>query len=178
MNYIMECYVGDKLMDMQYLQDGYTIRLPALTGSSEGIHMGQGTVKVGDELKFIIKEVGQTKEKQMSKFKAMKFWIGYDPKCSERVQQMLFDLGYKWISDDKKVRYTSEEYITTVQWGGRISKGYLFWGDSRDSFNESLCEEINIDWLRTPKEETIELNGKKCIKTELEEALKHINPVD
>ncbi len=45
-------------------------------------------------------------------------------------------------------------------------------------FEEVTGEEINIDWLRTPKEETVELNGKKYIKAELEEALKHIKPID
>ena len=41
-------------------------------------------------------------------------------------------------------------------------------------------EEINLDWMRPIKqeEETISLGGKTYIKSELEEALSHINPVD
>jgi hypothetical protein len=108
----------------------------------------------------------------MSEFKAMKFWIGDDPKCSERVQKMLFDMGYQWSSGTKKIIHTSKESLLTYEYGDLV---YL---DYPSEYGEEEREEINIGWLRTPKQETIELNGKNYIKADVEAALEKLKPVN
>ncbi len=109
----------------------------------------------------------------MSEFKALKFWIGDDPELSEKVQKLLFDVGYKWAGCGKCGMYTDGVMLVTRE-SGEI--WYRHKGDS--CFDELDNEEINIDWMRTKKPETIELNGKTYVKSELEEALRHIKPVD
>lgn len=117
----------------------------------------------------------------MSKFKAMKFWIGNDPKCSERVQKMLFDMGYGWAAIKRKtVSNTDLTCIRTDNYGSIMYASSVV---SRENFDSSygffsMDEEINIDWLRSPKEETIELNGQTYIKSDVEEALKKLKPVN
>lgn len=108
----------------------------------------------------------------MSEFKEMKFWIGDDAELSERVQNILFILGCRWFSGDA-VQITSSTSLYVD--GGCITYG----GHSRkeDWFDKQSHKEINIDWLRTAKPETVELGGKTYIKSELEEALSHINPL-
>jgi hypothetical protein len=112
----------------------------------------------------------------MSEYKAMKFLIGEDPELSERVQNILFGLGYKWNSyGDSKICHTG--YTELQAWrDGAITRS----NDEFVSKNKGFIkgEYIDIDWLRTKKPETIELNGKKYIKSELEEAIKRIKPVE
>lgn len=109
----------------------------------------------------------ESKEKMNKKFKAMKFWIGGDKEVSEKLQKVLFSLGYTWCNLGAEVHPTESEYISAHH------DGDLSHGDGSFDY-----EEINIDWMRTPKEETVELNGKKYLKSELEEALKHIKPME
>lgn len=110
----------------------------------------------------------------MSEYKKMKFWIGDDPDLSERVQKLLFGLGYKWRgAADQRVRYTEVGALYTNE------DGYILYTDAdAEWFNNESQEEIDIDWMRSQKPETIELNGKKYIKSELEEAIKRIKPVE
>ena len=105
----------------------------------------------------------------MSEFKAMKFWIGDDPELSEKVQRLLFGLGYSWFVNKDNVANTESSYIYASR-GGELTHS-----DNGDRPVDG--EEINIDWMRTKKPESIELNGKTYIKSELEEALRHIKPI-
>jgi hypothetical protein len=102
----------------------------------------------------------------------MKFWIGNDPELSEKVQKLLFDAGYSWPSDVKTARY-NHEFALYANSGGNLTRN----SDSNYFIGHSH-EEININWMRTTKPETIELNGKIYIKSELEEALLKIKPVN
>ena len=107
----------------------------------------------------------------MMEFKGMKFWIGDDPDLSERVQNALFSVGYGWVGGGKVVQLT---YAFALY---ADSCGNITYGTSEDLF-DSRENEINIDWMRTSNKETVELNGKTYHKSELEEALKHINPIE
>lgn len=105
----------------------------------------------------------------MAKFKAMKFWIGRDPACSERAQKILFDMGYRWPLGRDSIQYTEAEHMRTTVAGKVlvVSEG-----------DDAPGEEVNIDWLRTPKLETVELNGKTYLKADLEAALEKLEPVE
>jgi len=114
----------------------------------------------------------------MSKFKEMKFWIGDDPKLSERVQKMLFEMGYEWFQGDV-VRKEEALCLMTVMQEDTSSEGFIYWNDNELSFEENLGEEINIDWLRTPKERKIVTVGdQKYYEDELADALKGIKPIN
>jgi hypothetical protein len=106
-------------------------------------------------------------------FHQMKFWIGDDPELSERVQKILFSMGYSWYSGDQYIEHTEVEALYTHE-NGNVTCCVV-----EDVFiNRSANhEEINIDWMRTQDKETVELNGKQYYKHELEEALKHIKPI-
>jgi len=109
----------------------------------------------------------------MSKYKAMKFWIGDDPELSEKVQKLLFSMGYTWLSGSVEIKHTEEGCLYASR-GGRVTQSS---GGINGFFAKEDKEEINIDWMRATKPETIELNGKTYVKSELEEALRHIKPV-
>lgn len=108
----------------------------------------------------------------MSQFKAMKFWIGDDKDLFTRVAKILRESGYivhnNLLLGHQKGAISVDE--KKVSWMCREN--------DIDWYKEYPAREINIDWMRTPKEETVELNGKKYMKSELEEALKHIRPVE
>lgn len=100
------------------------------------------------------------------KYKAMKFVYDGDEDVFNRVKSILIEMGYD-ITDR---RFMSDHSVIKTYEDGRIN---VLHGDP----SQYGGEEINIDWLRTIKPETIELNGKTYIKSELEEALRHIKPV-
>ncbi len=108
----------------------------------------------------------------MGEFKSMKFWIGDDPELSEKVQKLLLDDNYFWRHGGDGSKNTREFALYTN------TKGRMTFSNSKAGFDCDNNEEINIDWMRTKKPETIELNGKTYVKSELEEALRHIKPVD
>ena len=112
----------------------------------------------------------------MSEFKAMKFWIGDDPELSEKVQKILFGLGYKWAFESRGVTEQVNAYSMYAESDGGIRVASHDKRDGKFSFPDD-GETIDIDWMRTKKPETIELAGKTYIKSELEEALRHIKPV-
>ena len=109
----------------------------------------------------------------MSEFKAMKFWIGDDPELSEKVQKLLFAMGYGWSGGGSLCRTGYEELQAWAD--GSVTNSNAEFISAKNGFIKG--EYINIDWMRTKKPETIELNGKTYIKSELEEALRHIKPV-
>jgi hypothetical protein len=110
----------------------------------------------------------------MSQFKAMKFWIGNDEKLSERVQQMLFSLGYAWSIGHRKVQFKEAVYLCTS------SSGLLMYGSTREVFEATPSEpkvEINIDWLRSAQREVVTIGDQKYYKDDLENALKDIKSI-
>lgn len=112
----------------------------------------------------------------MSEFKEMKFWIGDDEELSKQVQKILNDQGYEWGHGESVQNTGSLALYTTLN--GRI----IYSGDTNrvgiKHFDTEPEQEINIGWMRTAKQETIELGGKTYIKSELEEALSHIKPIN
>jgi hypothetical protein len=107
----------------------------------------------------------------VKKFKAMKFNIGDDKRLSELVQSALFSLGYGWVKGGKNHGRTNYPYLYAE------SNGQIMTGVSKSFFDEDENEEINIDWMRGINQETVQLGGQTYIKSELEEALKHIKPI-
>lgn len=103
-----------------------------------------------------------------TKFSNMKFNIGNDPECndpecSERVQKVLFSLGYKWNNPPYSVvRFEDKPYLFTD------NRGQMYYGDYEDGFEVFIdYEKINIDWLRTPTA-TVEVNGKRYLLSDIE----------
>ena len=118
----------------------------------------------------------KVEENNMNKeFKAMKFWIGDDPELSKRVHKLLKGLGYGYKMVESRIEEKAVMLVTTED-------GAMWYREDYDeNFTSTDAEEITIDWMRTPTEatrETIELNGKTYIKSELEEALSHIRPIE
>lgn len=109
----------------------------------------------------------------MSEFKAMKFWVNGDKELRLKVRTLLKEMGYREGSygDDE---FVDEGVVLTHDEG--VLDGY---NNPSEAFFKGLsAEEINIDWLRTPKQETIELNGKNYIKADVEAALEKLKPVN
>jgi len=109
------------------------------------------------------------------KFKAMKFWIGKDMSLYYQVISILKHLGYE---EPRTIDMVGNIAIITNK-AGNVSAAGRYSNDLDKHFNQWGRKEINIDWMRKPaKLETIELNGKWYLKSELEEALKHIKPIE
>ncbi|MCK4815817.1 hypothetical protein KA005_08605 [bacterium] len=111
----------------------------------------------------------------MSEFKAYKIWIGDDPELYGIIVNLLTSKGYE-VGMSYSAGSSHKNIALTTNKNGKIDSatyidksGFKCW---------PVYEEINIDWMRTKKPETIELNGKTYIKSELEEALRHIKPVE
>ena len=87
----------------------------------------------------------------MAKFKEMKFWIGVaDEEMSSAIIDHLEAVGY--CTTDAR-RFTKTCCIIQVAANGRVST-YSFIDHSL--FHDISGEEINIDWMRTTKPETVE----------------------
>ena len=106
--------------------------------------------------------------------KAMKFYIRDDPELCEKVQKLLFDLGYGWYVGYTAVKYLEAHYLYT------FPSGYMGVGGvgTGSCFDQQDAEEINIDWLRSRPKETVELNGETYLKKDLEAALAKLEPVE
>jgi hypothetical protein len=104
----------------------------------------------------------------MSEYKNMKFLVKGDNELAKAVITSLRATGHNIIGE-----LSEDVEVIRV-----YSDGDFRVDLSEDFFDDSVAEEINIDWMRTKKPETIELNGKKYIKSELEEAIKRIKPVE
>ena len=108
----------------------------------------------------------------MSKFKRMKFWIGDDRECGERVYKMLLDLGYRVVVPERlrELRTSRALYTDTL--------GCIGYGGALTGFHPHTAEEINIDWLRSDKRKTVQIGDKSYYEDELATALANIKPVD
>lgn len=150
-----------------YKDDGSTS--PIFTGDCRYNH-ADGEMGAYINLEYIEK----VEENNMNKeFKAMKFWIGDDPELSKRVHKLLKGLGYGYKMVESRIEEKAAMLVTTED-------GAMWYREDYDeNFTSTDAEEINIDWMRTgATRETIELNGKTYIKSELEEALSHIRPIE
>lgn len=84
-------------------------------------------------------------------FKNTKIWIGNDPEKSRKVQEKLYELGFKWESSD------SPKYFSF--YALYVRNKYLFRGHGREYFDGHSAREIFMEDLKL--EEQINLNTKK-----------------
>jgi len=97
--------------------------------------------------------------------KAMKFNIGSDPALSEKVQNILFGMGYTWQSGATHVKETNSRTLYA-------SDNIIFIGN----MSKAHIKEINIDWLRSDRE-TVKVGDITFYKDEFEEATKDLRTV-
>lgn len=103
------------------------------------------------------------------------FYIGNDPGCSERVQKRLFELGCKWCHGGQQVMSAFASHLY-VDLHGSCPKE-ITWSNG-SSWAKGICkenyQEVNIDFLRTPKEtpKTYNFNGENLTDDEIEEKVK------
>lgn len=112
----------------------------------------------------------------MSEFKKMKFWFNNGEEALfQEVCDILKAQGCT-TNFKKTIGSCGQGLCISVRASGMVTRET---DEKRGWWNNKLSdyEEINIDWMRTKKSETIELGGNTYIKSELEEALKHIKPV-
>jgi glutaredoxin len=99
----------------------------------------------------------------------------------QEIQGWLFENGCKWISGEKEVSQIDVPYLF-------IDTNFdITWSNDAHWFEyQSLKKELTFTTERSvkltpvlvePPVETIELNGKKYDKKELEKALQHIKPL-
>ena len=96
----------------------------------------------------------------MSKFKAMKFWVGKDSDLKSQVRSLTKRLGYSDdISGSFDAIYTDER--------GKLLRS----SSGRPFFDDEPEEEINIDWMRKPNRKTVKVGDKEYYEDELAGAL-------
>lgn len=119
--------------------------------------------------------VERPKEKEMQ-FKAMKIRVK-DEEHSRLIQEALFEMGYEWASSvGRGYEFLRSPYLYTSNYGG------IYYGESDYSFNQDVRQEyeakIKVEFVEIQKPDTVELNGKIYLKSDLEEALAKLNPVE
>lgn len=50
---------------------------------------------------------------QLKSFDSCKIWIGDNPELSRKVQERLFELGYKWNDGEKVIKLTNKDWLVT-----------------------------------------------------------------
>lgn len=111
-------------------------------------------------------------------FTAMKFRVE-SPEHSEKIQKVLFDMGYSWYATDNKVKHTKEDVLVTYSDGNLCYCEKEYWSTLTSQTEYTLKEIISYELIPVPPPvELIELNGLKYKKSELEEALKLIKPIE
>lgn len=110
----------------------------------------------------------------MSKFQAMKMRVE-SPEHSEQIQEKLFEMGYRWADGCKRVQHTHNVGLCTR------SNGNIYRFVCESSFNIDGRPEFTLETtaalVEKPKVETVELNGKTYLKSDLELALNKLTPV-
>lgn len=119
--------------------------------------------------------IERPKEKEMQ-FKAMKIRVK-DEEHSRLIQEALFEMGYGWgCYKSKECDYLSANYILTEP------DGRLYFCMTEESFNKFKDPEyeakIKVEFVEIQKPDTVELNGKTYLKSDLEEALAKLNPLE
>ena len=89
-----------------------------------------------------------------------------------RIAELIaFDLGAKWgLSGTEHNPSIYDRFIDEEK--------TLWHSPSRSRYDESIIFDLAPLKELTEKPETVELNGQKYLKSDLEEALKHIKPVE
>ena len=105
------------------------------------------------------------------KFRAMKFRVN-NPAHSERVQRILFDMGYEWMIGGKDINHADRPYLY-AEWDGDILSG-----SSESDFREDPNTEIDVSWLDTTDDETIEIEGRTYRKSDVVDRLAELDPVE
>ena len=85
-------------------------------------------------------------------------------------------MGYVWASGDKEVINSSFKYLYTSRHTGYISYGVTLSSFEEDKRSEYQAK-IKVEFVEIQKPDTVELNGKTYLKSDLEEALAKLNPV-
>ncbi len=108
-------------------------------------------------------------------FKKMKF----APKTRDEMihaQNALFKLGYRWSGCGQNIAYSNQNFLYTNEFGT------ITHGDDAEYFNRREGVEVILVTVHTLEEvikpETVELNGKTYLKTDLEAALEKLKPVE
>ena len=92
----------------------------------------------------------------MSEFKNMKFRVSSE-ESSKEIQNLLFEMGYKWPTAGREVCPTTPFLYTDTD-------GYITYGVFEDCFLQSKYKEFKIEHILrlVPKEtKTITIAGKK-----------------
>ena len=116
----------------------------------------------------------------MSQFKAMKFRVD-SPEHSKKIQEKLFEMGYKWYGeDDTTSDFQSEPFLFaesdgTIGWAGSEDEGFFI----KDSNEEmQLVETVTYDFVPVPKntseKDVVIFDGKEYNKAHFKELLKEV----
>ena len=109
-------------------------------------------------------------------FKAMKIKVS-DAGHSELIQEELFRLGYGWHTGGKEIRYTEANYLYTEGDGSMgFGEGFAFF-DVDESKEVTLEATVTYSFKDVEKPESVLLNGKEYLKSDLEEALNKLTPI-
>lgn len=91
------------------------------------------------------------------------------------IQKELFKFGITWHEGNTAINRYSDVKFIHINYNYRNT---ITFSCDKDFDNENIIE-IKASWFFEiqEKKDVVELNGKKYYKEELEEALKHLNPI-
>lgn len=101
---------------------------------------------------------------------------------SEKIQNKLFELGYKWNSGGKTIQHTDKPflYVNDYDENGITFSTALIGECYFDSMNLSeveLIEKIEYEFKEIPKKNVVKIGENSYYEDELNEALKNIKPI-
>lgn len=99
-----------------------------------------------------------------------------DEEHCKKVQEKLFEMGYEWNGVGKVIESTDAKFLTFVPKTGKIYWATGSWIPDQDYIEVVLLETVSYEFKEV--EQVVELNGKKYRKCDLEEALKHLKPLE
>ena len=109
----------------------------------------------------------------MSKFKEMKFQVN-SPEHSKKIQEKLFEMGYRWWSG-REVRYVNSPYLFTNMCGTithRSDSDYPFEAKSKEE--HEIVEVVTYELKPVSKKDVVIFDGKKYNKANFKELLKEV----
>jgi len=101
----------------------------------------------------------------------LKFNIGDNPEVSETIQKHLFKLGAMWrFFGGATIRNTEKPYLY-------LSNGFITHGNLESFFVADENKEVDIEWMKPTKRETVEIGGKRYYADDLADALSKIKEI-